>query len=112
TEVRRDLQLRADAHLVQVQDALDRAQAYTASHPHPTLGEIERMNELNGETNRLMTEQNALVMALVAGPADRHSAIQWTTALAAVLPAGWLVHRVWLRARTLERRQKNLCVAC
>ena len=93
------------------QIAIDRVTAYAREHPVPTAAELRRMNDLTAEMNLAVAEQNRLA-GLVMSSLPRPWPYWWVAALAAVLPAAWLLERRFVRARAALRLGEGRCPAC
>src|SRR5262249_48361233 len=110
---RADQQALADvtAHGFLLAEAADHLRAYRERHPTASLAEVERLDQLDAETKRLVVEQSQLVSAF-RSRATLTPVYESGMAMSAVLPVTWLMRRSFQRARQKSRRARGLCTEC
>jgi hypothetical protein len=103
---------RAKAHSRLVFDALERTNAYIQAHPLPSPAELQRMNELTAEGNRLVAEQNRLSTAVAVNQPKPTPYASLVMPAASVLPLAWIVRSGVRQKRKAKRLKDGCCVAC
>jgi hypothetical protein len=103
---------RCTAQNSRTQQQIEQSKLYIQQHPSPNAAEMDHMNELQAESNRLVTEGNAYLASLLAVQPVRIRPLIWTTFISALLPVCWMGKRAHLLAVAVDRKTKGLCVRC